>query len=283
MQFGDDLKKVPITCSSQFGQACYAYRSIISANPEFEELTCNDDLGTTSIRRKDYPATARWLREHGGNSVKSQWLQGAQEQNCERDEYPPSYFMQDKWIDSQRMRLLPGPQNQAAGQLWKGFCYTQGIQDVKSNDPPITKPIKSIVDSTVKRGSKSYILKATSLPHAGRTIDLEFANNLAWLETTYTTKMEVSVPVKPVFTFAQFDVSDSDDGLTDNPCWPKKYTPNDPGYVLLTEDEFYKGQPPPIDYTKPPPGSGGSGSKARRALGDTLDDMGGLVNRTFEA
>ena len=38
------------------------------------------------------------------------------------------------------------------------------------------------------------------------------------------------------------------DGLRENPCWPKKLAPDDPGFALMTWDPFYKGNPPPYDY-----------------------------------
>jgi hypothetical protein len=40
------------------------------------------------------------------------------------------------------------------------------------------------------------------------------------------------------------------DGLEANPCWPKLLTPNDPGWALLTNDEYYLNKPKLKDEIK---------------------------------
>ncbi|KAK8087494.1 hypothetical protein PG994_002468 [Apiospora phragmitis] len=47
-------------------------------------------------------------------------------------------------------------------------------------------------------------------------------------------------------------------GLRDTPCWPSDLAKDDPGWTLLTNDEFYETQHPNLKqyrelYTKPPP------------------------------
>lgn len=54
--------------------------------------------------------------------------------------------------------------------------------------------------------------------------------------------------VRAIFKITDWDNLPQDDkwyGLKDNKCWPKDLAPNDPGWVLLTNDEFYQqGQHP---------------------------------------
>lgn len=291
MKFGSQIKTFPQTCSSSYSQACYNYRSIVSRHPEFAELTCSDELGTTTRSHADSPATTTWLTQHGGNDNKIKWLEGARERRCDMDEYPPSYFMQEQWVEKQRMRLLPATDNRRAGQLWSRFCYNRGLEGVDKDDKLITRPVSSSTTKNINTGgdkkSEFLALDVIRSFQARSTISKMLADSTLCLATTkITTYLQVSVPVKPVFTIAEYQVpNDNDDGLEANECWPREFAPRDAGYVLMTNDEWYNNRPPPYDYKKPPPPrpSSPSGSKARRVVGDILDDMAGHVNRTFEA
>lgn len=55
------------------------------------------------------------------------------------------------------------------------------------------------------------------------------------------TSVQVTVPLA-VFEITHWDdvPKDKEDGLLENPCWPSMIVPNDPGFVLLTNDNFYK-------------------------------------------
>ena len=69
--------------------------------------------------------------------------------------------------------------------------------------------------------------------------------------------MTISVSIKTaraVFSINAFPVLNNDsawNGLKENPCWPRGLASEDPGFALLTEDEFYKaGQHPELaQYT----------------------------------
>ncbi|KAF2799393.1 hypothetical protein K505DRAFT_231180 [Melanomma pulvis-pyrius CBS 109.77] len=63
----------------------------------------------------------------------------------------------------------------------------------------------------------------------------------------------------------------NDWGLRDNPCWPEGIVPEDPGYVLLTSDEWYKTaansaalEAQKALYTAAPPANLLAAAKARR-------------------
>jgi hypothetical protein len=59
--------------------------------------------------------------------------------------------------------------------------------------------------------------------------------------------MEIST-MRPIFKITDWDgLPDDDwDGLKDNPCWPQHLAPDDPGWALLYEDEFYQDQHPEL-------------------------------------
>lgn len=66
----------------------------------------------------------------------------------------------------------------------------------------------------------------------------------------------------PVFTIDTWEHDpqgvSKDDGLSENPCWPKRIAPLDPGFTLLTFDKYYNGNAPPYNYADPyEPGKNG--------------------------
>ena len=106
--------------------------------------------------------------------------------------------------------------------------------------------------------------------------------------------MAISVDVKPVFTVTAWDVPSSPNaGLSDKPCWPENTAPNDPGFVFMTNDDYYGGKDPPYDYRQKPRGkqsfsaskSASGTGKSKRALPTGIDagDLASMVNRTFVA
>ena len=55
------------------------------------------------------------------------------------------------------------------------------------------------------------------------------------------TKAEVTVTQRPQWHM-EFEHTVNplpNDGLNDNPCWPSKIAPQDPGFALLTFDPYY--------------------------------------------
>jgi hypothetical protein len=83
-----------------------------------------------------------------------------------------------------------------------------------------------------------------------------------------------------VFKFEDWDNLPIDNawyGLRDNPCWPSDLARDDPGWALLTDDEFYETQHQNLKhlrelYTKPP---------ALQTLKDALRNRGGLPPYPF--
>lgn len=45
-------------------------------------------------------------------------------------------------MDSQRMRFLPGKENQGAQAMWQSFCYNQALKDVNRDSDLLRNPIK---------------------------------------------------------------------------------------------------------------------------------------------
>jgi hypothetical protein len=62
----------------------------------------------------------------------------------------------------------------------------------------------------------------------------------------YITSVGVEVP-NAVFEIKHWEhtqiTSLADDGLSENRCWPSTLAPNDPGFALLTDDEWYLNHP----------------------------------------
>lgn len=83
-----------------------------------------------------------------------------------------------------------------------------------------------------------------------------------------------------VFKFEDWDNLPVDNdwyGLKQNDCWPKDLAKEDPGWALLTSDEFYETQHPNLKqyrelYTKPPP---------IQSLKDALQAHGGKPPHPF--
>ncbi|PGH16181.1 hypothetical protein AJ79_01948 [Helicocarpus griseus UAMH5409] len=133
--------------------------------------------------------------------------------------------------------------------MWKQFCeindgYEQkrpGLE--KINEKYVTTDKNSKVDSVVKDGT-----------------------------TTYTTSLKITIP-KAVFEINHWDqVPAKDDSLWDNPCWLSILRPDDPGYALLTNDDWYIRNPPAQQYTaayhNPPPNALTKGPTKKPAQGN---------------
>lgn len=140
------------------------------------------------------------------------------------DEYPAIAFWQNLDYHDQRVRLLPGSENGAAGRnlFGLGFCRYDG----QGNPPASTRNAR--FDRIVHgpdRDTSVFIADVT------------------------TTLSTVSI------SFINFP-NDPDWGLTANPCWPSTLV-DDPGFALLTGDPWYFDYPQ-RDATKkayaiPPP------------------------------
>ena len=152
------------------------------------------------------------------------------------DEYPPAYLLTPrdqahilagKDRDGQMVRWLPGGQNSGAGSMWRGVCFYGPLKQLSPQ-----QIIDMANDNTKNFGLQSSAPKAT--------------------QTDYT--VGITVAQKPEFTIAQWDhagaAGSQDDGLSQNPCWPQKIAPLDPGFTLLKVDRYYDNRVIPYDYGK---------------------------------
>lgn len=217
------------TCKELHTQACYHYSSANVNNPHWSTLICPQAAAIPSRNRgANAPvpqATATWQSEHIGR-----WRQRSlrDEKSCDMDEWPPAYLIEETsdtfknaGIDrsGQRMRWLKAGENRGAGNQWKGVCFGEALKGMTIDD----------FHKMVMAGKKGP--KAT-------TGDTTMMN------------VQVDVDVRPQFSFAyEFDepafVGNKlrDAGLWDNQCWPKKAAKTDPGFALLSLDEWYDKNP----------------------------------------
>lgn len=238
--------QVKATCSAKWTQACYHYSSVIRENPSFSTLTCPPEAATYTKGRVSAPdATGTWAAEHNGGYKDKRNVNDEEWRNkkyrttkgqCDMDEYPPAYLLTPrdqahmlagKDRDGQMVRWLPGPQNQGAGSMWRGACFYPPLNELSSQ-----QIIDMANDNTKNFGLQSSVSQAT--------------------HTEY--KVGITVAQRPEFTIAQWDhagaANSQDDGLSQNPCWPQKIAPLDPGFTLLSVDRYYDNRVIPYDYSK---------------------------------
>lgn len=216
-------------CAKEHSQACFHYSSAIRVNPQWATLTCDAEAATTK-HRENAKATKVWSDQHSGKG----WYDPAHRvsKQCDRDEYPPAYLLHKNhpaFINSgkntkgQLIRVVPHNDNRKAGQMWKGTCFGPPVADLSDAN------FKAKVNAAA---NKQYVRKQG-------------------LEQTL---VAVTVTKRPEFTISEWGHSGSppqNDGLNDNPCWPSGIAAADPGFVLLTYDDYYGGKAPPYDYAKP--------------------------------
>lgn len=128
--------------------------------------------------------------------------------DCERDEYPPAGFWQDKDIHGQWVRMVPRAQNGPAGAALFGLGVC-GYKD-DGTPPASTQNIRSEAEEE----------------RANRITTIYYAD-----VTTTLARVEIRFDAYP---------DRLDFGLTDNPCWPSTLI-DDPGFALLTSDVWYLG------------------------------------------
>lgn len=222
--------KVTKSCDKAWSQACFHYSSVIKANPQWAVLTCPTEAGTTK-HRLNAKATAVWSNQHNGDG----WLNPKNRQHaaCDRDEYPPAYLLGETdpaYINSglnsrgQLVRFIPADQNRKAGQMWKGACFNGQVKALSDRD------FSNKVGAAPK--SKKQVVKKAGLEQ---------------------TLAAVTVDSRPEFSISSWGQSGSpprEDGLRDNPCWPKGIAAADPAFALMTFDPKYAGMAPPYDYKK---------------------------------
>ncbi|KAI0007293.1 hypothetical protein F4779DRAFT_619740 [Xylariaceae sp. FL0662B] len=237
--------QVQATCSKRWSQACYHYSSAIREHQAWSTLTCPQEAATKTRSRINAGATGVWNIQHSGDGWKDENYRA--HQACQVDEYPPVYLLRNTdtaftraGVDTtgQSVRWLPGSQNGGAASMWTQICFKT--------------PIKALDDNGLWNAAHNQNFGLTRAVKAPKSPGLDHNANVSPLlaaSTEYT--VGITVAHKPEFTIAHWehDQTAKDDGLWDNPCWPKKIAPKDPGFTLLTFDTFYKGQKPPYDYT----------------------------------
>jgi hypothetical protein len=217
------------TCKEMHTQACYHYSSANVNNPHWSTLKCPQEAASTArARGPGVPApkaTDTWKSEHIGR-----WRHKSHrdEPDCDMGEWPPFYLLSEtsntfkqSGVDrtGQRMRWLKGDHNTGAARQWRGVCFGPALDGMTIDDF-----YKMVKDG--KEGPKAV------------TGDITRSN------------VEADVEVRPEFSLAyEFDepafVGNKlrDAGLWDNGCWPKKAAKTDPGFVLLSYDEWYDKNP----------------------------------------
>ncbi|XXG95828.1 hypothetical protein Hte_002099 [Hypoxylon texense] len=313
-----DRKDMPkIVCKKEHSQACYHYRSVMSrwaATRSMTEWTCqetatswakgdkkgwgNDGLatekwGSTALARmpgtSGRPAKAPWqhwfpwsngyvyrenVMENG--KVKLDGNGNTVFKGCDRDEFPPRYFWpgDDKAPKDMRqwVRFVPEDQNRGAGGLWAGFCNDH---NAASTTKPANKP------------EETYVISANIKSQKAITREEHPKGKDKTIHSTVTIST-----LRAIFSISEFEgLKPNDDGLEENPCYPKALI-NDPGWALLTDDEWYKDHSTRAqnmaNYRKAPSQTMVDDAEekvgAARKNGDKLDtietiDLQGMVNK----
>ncbi|KAI9167962.1 putative hydrolase [Paramyrothecium foliicola] len=240
-------KAVPQTCKKEWGQACSHYRSVMSvhsATKSMTEWTCWDTTstnldgkateawGNTAISR--LPSTAQhWWPWANGIIYRERNLDNTGKQKtdihgkllwhgCDRDEWPPRYFWPGdeaahKNNMVQRVRFIHWKENQDAGHLWSGFCTDHHATSRKNG--------KDVIQS-------DYITSDTN----ENKVITKTSGGITTIHTTVTIST-----AHVIFSIGDWDgqPKDDNDGLYENICWPSQLVPDDPGWALLTNDEWY--------------------------------------------
>jgi hypothetical protein len=227
------LKTFTETCSFGYaGQACAHYYSVIVNNPKWKHFTCSDEN-----KRHDGYATQIWEDQHPKNAWRD-YLPKAMTNakgivSCQRDEYPPGFFMPADTLANQQnknpqiIRWLPQEDNRRGGEIWQFFC--------KNNDG-------GKGNGQTKRRSKMDVINEELVDLDQNYNEKKRKGNDG--KTTTTRLFEAK------FTRAVFEMGFNWNGqpkpdkgndwyLSENPCWPKAIASDDPGYNLMTDDNWY--------------------------------------------
>ncbi|KAI8150498.1 hypothetical protein K4K49_012275, partial [Colletotrichum sp. SAR 10_70] len=246
--------EVPMTCSKKWSQACFHYRSVMSVHtntPDMVRWTCGatagtsingkatDDWGLMAIS-KPKKTHQHWFPWVNGFVARTTLIKDGKEnvKGCERDEWPPRYFWPgDKEAKKKRLvqkiRLIEWHENGGAGSMFNGFCNNNAAASSNAGKGTYEqqKFLKTVGDAKIE----------TPDPN----------------KKPLTIVSHVSIDtLRAIFTIKDWDdlPEEKDDapkwhGLKENKCWPSLLAPEDPGFALLTDDEFYKqGQHPELAH-----------------------------------
>ncbi|KAG8528378.1 uncharacterized protein KY384_007296 [Bacidia gigantensis] len=210
-----DLKTITMTCEGKkYPQACAHYLSAVEVHKAATRFTCSD-----SNSRTDAKATSTWTSQH--TNKKWQEYTTIDGLKCDADEWPPGYFWDQGKTLGQIVRWIPDGDNRGvAASNWGGFCGKNDGGEGNGQydkDGLVNKDLVNLGKSKVdKKNGKTEVIQET---------------------TSYEAKF-----TRAVFEF-DFDKDvagkDKDYAISDNDCWPRWILPNDPGYCLLKDDDWY--------------------------------------------
>lgn len=153
----------------------------------------------------------------------------------------------------QLIRWIPGSENGGAASMWTRFCANNdggngNFQTYTKNDEG-KKRRKGSINTELVTGVGQALSEGEHEGEDGTMTTTFTYDNAKFTRAVFEMK----------FDWAGVDPPSAPDwGLKANPCWPQGIVPDDPGYVLLTEDKWYN-KPPDPDYRKfysePPPAS----------------------------
>lgn len=156
-----------------------------------------------------------------------------EKKDCDADKYQPVYLLEDTSpafkfsgvnAQGQLIRYLAAGENRGAGSIWKGVCLSGALEGMSDSD---------------------FERKFNVVPVAQRKTASSKLLQKQWAE--------FNVDATPRFKISGWGQSGNppvDDGLAANGCCPSGIAANDPGFALLSFDEWYNGKPHPYDYSK---------------------------------
>ncbi|KAL9113309.1 MAG: hypothetical protein Q9227_002644 [Pyrenula ochraceoflavens] len=220
-------------------QACYHYYSAIQNYDWVKStFTCTD-----SNKRRKGKATNIWTQQHTNRdwwkyTTTSYLFKGDKMSapECQADEFPPGYFWSTNTKQSllaktgQLIRWLPQSENGGAAKLWTSFCdnndggagngqtYKRDNQNANVKEGQLNKRLVSLQEPAKKK-NKGADGTTTAI------YDADFTRAVFALDFDWT---GVDKPTKQ-----------NNWGLKENPCWPQDIVPDDPGYALLEDDNWY--------------------------------------------
>lgn len=237
-------------------------------------FTCNDQMD-----REPQKYVGEWYKQH--NEVWTRFADPgyvfngkAQKHNkkklrCEADEWPPAYFVPKEGVNGpewgQKIRYLAKEENGGAASLWRGFCaeHDGGKGNGQRLKPPSKQ--KKPGDPDEDGGADEGLNQVERLPINGALLqekkvpppDKKREGKDGTVTEEYNMLTFTRAVFEMKFNFGETPPSEENEWyLRENPCWPQDIAPDDPGFVLLTDDPYYDHNPKAkatvASYAEPP-------------------------------